>query len=222
MTTARQLFVITTLGVFCAVGRGQSAPAAEAVPVERASAPAFTAVSPADRNKTLGVGDQVTLEIMEDRTEPIVRRVTDTGEIDIPYIGRLRAEGKTTSQLAAEIKRRLESEYYYTATIRMGIDQVNRAAAMGHVFVSGEVRNPGPQEFYTGDELTASAVILKAGSFTQFADRGRVKLVRKIDGGGSRQFELDMKAVLEQGQVEKDMKVQDGDYLIVKRRLFNW
>jgi protein involved in polysaccharide export with SLBB domain len=196
-------------------------PVATPANVPAASTP-LPAIGPADRDRVLTVGDQVTLEIVEDKEPPVARRVTDTGDLDVPYIGRVHVAGKTCADVANEVRRMLEADYYYKVTVKLAVDQVNRAASMGKVYLSGLVHTPGAQEIYNGEKITLSAVILKAGGFAQFADSRKVKVVRKNRNGDSQTFIVDMKAVLDQGKMDQDFDIQDGDYVIVPQRLINW
>jgi len=201
-----------------------------AVPIDSATAMSGLPAAPVrlapmtvvDRNQKLGIGDQVSLQIIEDRTAPVAGRVSDTGDLEVPYVGRIHAEGKTVAALTSDIESALEQDYYYKATVRLAIDQVNREATLSKVFVSGEVRSPGAQDFYTADELTVGGAVLRAGSFTQWANKRDVRLVRPDNHGGNQTFRVDLKAVLEDGQVEKDLKIKDGDYVIVRKRLINF
>lgn len=201
----------------------QEAP--RAIPVESGVAnTAPTRLSPPsalDRNRKLGVGDQVSLQILEDRTPPVATRVSDTGDLEVPYIGRIQAEGRSVAALTQDIERALEKDYYYEATVRLAIDQVNRDAT-SKVFVSGEVRSPGAQDFFRGDNLTVGGAVLRAGSFTQWANKRDVRVVRPDGRGGNQTFKIDLKSVLEDGQVEKDIELKDGDYIIVRKRLINF
>jgi len=70
-----------------------------------------------DPSKPLGRGDTVTFSIAQDREQPQVMRVTDTGELDFsgygfPKISRISVAGRTCAVVAAELKRRLEADYY--------------------------------------------------------------------------------------------------------------
>ena len=63
----------------------------------------------ADATYKLRVGDTISFQIMEDRIwnsldapKPLV--VTDSGEVDVPYIGRVMAVDKTCKELADDIK----------------------------------------------------------------------------------------------------------------------
>lgn len=194
----------------------------ENIPVDRStSGLPISAPAASDPNKVLGVGDQLSLLIVEDRSEPVARVVTDTGDIDVPWIGRVRAAGKTTSQLAADIKRKLESTHYYTATVKLAIDRVNPRAAVETIYVSGEVGQAGPQRFAKGEAVTVSAAILRAGGFGQFANERKVKVTRKRHGG-SETIIVDVKAVLQEGKVNADLELQDGDYIFVPRNFINF
>ena len=84
-----------------------------------------------DPNKRLGVGDQVAIEIVEDREGPTTRLITATGDLEVPPLDRVHVAGKTTTEAAADIKRLLEADYYYHATVKLSIDRVNVAAALG-------------------------------------------------------------------------------------------
>ena len=57
-----------------------------------------------DPNKRLGVGDQVAIEIVEDREGPTSRLITATGDLEVPPLDRVHVAGKTTAEAASEIK----------------------------------------------------------------------------------------------------------------------
>ena len=94
---------------------------------------------------------------------PTSRLITATGDLEVPPLDRVHVAGKTTAEAAAEIKRLLEADYYYRATVKLSIDRVNVAAAMGKIQISGEVGLPGVLEFNLADPLTLNEAILKAG-----------------------------------------------------------
>ncbi len=185
--------------------------------------PAAPVVSP---DRKLGAGDLVTYRVMEDRDPAVQLIVTDTGELDVPYLGRVRVSGRSVSDATASIKSALEKEYYHTATVLLGIDQIARTAAAtssGMVYLSGQVRTPGPQPLNVGETNTAGKVILRAGGLTDFADDRRVKIVRRASENAPPQnIVVDLKEVLEKGRVEKDVELRDGDMIIVSQKAFNW
>ena len=215
-------------------GLAQTPPGSNAPPAA-ASLPAFAAITnasgtvltnltgyvPDDKYK-LRVGDRVSLQILEDKDLPRSLVVADSGELDMPYVGRVAATDKTCKQLAAELKALLEKEYYYRATVIIALDAANRY--LGRVYVWGQVRNQGPIDIAVNENLTAGKAILRAGGFADFANKKRVKVVRApgAEGAGNQIFELNMVDILERGKTEKDVVLQPDDFVIVPSRLINF
>lgn len=175
-------------------------------------------VAPADRDKVLGVGDTVTLEIREDREPAVPKRVSDTGDLDVPYIGRVHVAGQSTGAVAAKIKRLLEQDYYYTATVRLAIDQVNPQGKMGKVFISGEVKTPGPQVIDTTERVMASEILIRAGGFGRFAKDWDVRVTSERTG---ETVSVNLRDVIERGDVDKDVPVYDGDKIFIPKKVWN-
>ena len=75
-----------------------------------------------DDKKRLGPDDFVSFRVVEDRDNESQRlRVNDNGELEVPYIGLVPAQGKTCRELAYNIKSALEKEYYYHATVILAL-----------------------------------------------------------------------------------------------------
>jgi polysaccharide export outer membrane protein len=176
---------------------------------------------PDDKYK-LRVGDKISLQILEDRDAPKGLVVADSGELDVPYVGRVPASDKTCKQLADELKARLEKEYYYRATVIIALDVANKI--LGRIYVWGQVRNQGPIDIAVNEHLTAGKAILRAGGFGDFANKKRVKVVRSggADASSKQNFELNMIEILEKGKTENDVVLQPDDLIIVPSRLINF
>jgi protein involved in polysaccharide export with SLBB domain len=176
---------------------------------------------PDDKYK-LRPGDRVSLQILEDRDAPKSLVVTDSGELDAPYIGRVAAADKTCKQLATELKALLEKEYYYRATVILALDAANKF--WGRIYVWGQVKNQGPIDVSVGENLTVGKAILRAGGFADFANKKKVKLVRAAPPGSPPKtpVELNMVEILEEGKTDKDLALQPDDSIIVPSRLINF
>lgn len=173
-----------------------------------------------DPDKKLSAGDQVTLEIVEDKEGGLPRVVTAAGELDVPPLGRVKVSGKTTAEASAQIKEQLERDYYYHATVRLAIDRVSPIQVRsGVVYLSGQVRLVGPQEIVAGEALTLSNAILKAGGLTEWADAKKVKLMRQ-KGGKTETIEANYKSIIEKGDVKNDPVLQDGDRIYIPKIFF--
>jgi protein involved in polysaccharide export with SLBB domain len=175
-------------------------------------------MSVVDPDKKLSAGDQVTLEIVEDRAGGFPRVVTATGELDVPPLGKVRVSGKTATDAAASIKQLLERDYYYTATVRLSIDQVSKGIVQqGSVQLSGQVRMVGPQMLIAGESLTVTGALLKAGGLTEWGNARKVQVARQNKDGTTEKFEVDFKKITETGDVRSDPILQDGDRIFVPK-----
>lgn len=188
------------------------------------TSPAGTPAYAADDKYKLRVGDKVSFQIIEDREAPKSLLVADSGELEIPYIGRVTATDKSCRQLASELKALLEKDYYYRATVIISLDSANRL--LGRIYVWGQVRNQGPIDISVNENLSAGKAILRAGGFADFANKKKVRVVRAGGAGGDaaakQSFELNMVDILENGKIEKDILLQSDDFIIVPSRLINF
>jgi hypothetical protein len=137
---------------------------------------------------------------------------------DVPLIGRVRAAGKSTDQLQADIKAQLEREYYYHATVIMGLDNIALKASRGRVYVTGAVRAEGSVELPTDEPMTVSKAITKVGGFKDFANQSAVSIQRK--GGPPKGIRVDVKAI-KAGKVQ-DVPLQPEDMVVVPEKWVNF
>jgi protein involved in polysaccharide export with SLBB domain len=189
-----------------------------------------------DDKNPLEVGDTISFRVIEDRDDAVTRVVTDTGEVDFPYVGRLKVEGKTCHEVAIELKKLLEVDYYKQATVIVGLDLIigqEKTKPRDLAWVVGEVRLEGPQELSKLQPMTVSQVILKAGGFSDYADQRKVRLIHRSslssapatgvpdDISKSKEGEtIDVKAVFD-GKSSIDPVVKPDDYIIVPKRFVN-
>ena len=170
-----------------------------------------------DDKKKLGPNDFVSFRVVEDRDNDSQRlRVNDSGELEVPYVGLVPAQGKTCKELAFNIKSALEKEYYYHATVILAVDRVSEKSR-GRIYVYGSVKSQGPQEVPPDESYTVSKAVIRAGGFGDFANKRKVKVTRK-DG---KDFTVDLKRVIEEGHTEEDVVLQPDDQIYVPQRLIN-
>jgi protein involved in polysaccharide export with SLBB domain len=185
-------------------------------------AAAFANMDTLDDKHSLAMGDRISFRIIEDNEEPKPLIVSDLGDIEVPYIGRFPAIEKTCKQLAGEIKKELEKEYYFQATVIIAVDQLTKSR--GKVYLVGYVRIPGPQDIPGDEAFTLSQAIIRAGGFGEFADKKHVKLTRKTAPGvpESKPIIVDVARIIEQGKSEKDVKLEPGDLIYIPSRMINF
>jgi polysaccharide export outer membrane protein len=169
----------------------------------------------------LAVGDHLSFQIIEDEDDSKEFLITDSGEVDVPYLGHYPVLGKTCKQLALELKAKLEKKYYYQATV---IISVNAMLTHGVVYLVGPVRSPGPLELPRTETLTLSRAILRAGGFTDLADQKHVRVTREGTNGVSAQqlFVVNVYDILDQGETDKDLVLKPGDLVYIPERLLRF
>lgn len=173
-----------------------------------------------DKTK-LGNGDRLSYRVVEERKEPIPLFVTDSGEIEVPYIGRVTVAGKSCKEAALAIKPLLEKEYFFKATVILGLDTLS-TRSRGKVYLMGQVKTQGAMELPADETLTVSKVILRAGGVADFANRRKVRLVRKKGNNQTETFIVDLVEILDKGHLEKDRGIEPDDLIIVPERLINF
>ena len=179
-----------------------------------------TSMDVLDNSRKLGAGDRLSYRVVQEKRAPLSLMVTDSGEVEVPLIGRVRASGRTCKELAEAIKPMLQREYFIHATVIIGLDAAS-LKSRGTVHVSGQVHTQGSIELPPEDRLTVSKAILKAGGFAEFSDSRKVKLVRNKSGGSVETIIVDVDAVLTKGQIDKDPILQPDDRIIVPRKFIN-
>jgi polysaccharide export outer membrane protein len=171
----------------------------------------------------LSTGDRVSFRIVEERRDPIVLTVSDSGEMEVPLVGRVTAAGKTCKQLAYELKPLFERDYFYRATVIVGLETFSNRSR-GKVYLMGQVRGQGAMDIPADEALTVSKAILRAGGLSDFANRRRVKLVRKRQDDPSKTDTtiVNLVDVLDKGRVDKDPALEPDDLIIVPEKLINF
>jgi protein involved in polysaccharide export with SLBB domain len=182
---------------------------------------ATTSMAVLDSTRRLGAGDRLSYRVVEERRQPVGLTVADSGEVEVPLIGRVHASGRTCRELAQLIKPLLEKDYFYKATVIIGLDAVS-AKARGRVYISGQVHQQGAVDIPPDERFTLSKAILKAGGFADFANRRKIKLVRKSGDGPSQTTIVDLDAVTVHGHLEKDPELHPDDTIIVPEKFVNF
>jgi polysaccharide export outer membrane protein len=133
------------------------------------------------------------------------------GKISFETMGDILVAGKTPREVAAIISEKMTQYYKFTTDNPIDVRVRNRSK---YYYICGEIRNAGAQ-FYTGRETTLSA--LAKGVVTTSAWEERVQIIRpsKEVGGKSKIFEMNLKKVVEQGQMASNVLLEEGDIIYV-------
>jgi protein involved in polysaccharide export with SLBB domain len=171
-----------------------------------------------DQTHRLAPGDRLSFRILEDEDDPRQVMVADSGDLELPYIGRYPATGKTCRDLAFSLSKEFEKEYFYHATVILAVDVLARSR--GKVYLVGRIRAPGPQDIPSDEVFTLSKAVLRAGGFSDYADQRNVRVTRKGKGLGTSEqtFIVNLEDVIEKGKTESDLVLQVGDLVFIPEK----
>jgi protein involved in polysaccharide export with SLBB domain len=129
------------------------------------------------------------------------------GDINLPYIGKVRVAGMQYGEAQSAIENSYRSRDIFTNPTITVLTQVQAR----WVNIGGEVKAP-QRVNYTAD-LTILSAINAAGGFTPFADQRKVRLLR-----GSQVTVINVKKI--RGNPTLDIPVYPGDKIEVPQSLF--
>ena len=154
-------------------------------------------------------GDQLTIRMdtgqtQQSQTAPLDVNIDEDGNISLPLVGRIKAAGLTSSELAERIQANYVPRYYVRCTATVLV-------APRFFYVGGEVHNPN--RFLWSEDSTMLKAINTAGGFTDYANRRKVQLIRSKEPQVFDCEEL-------QRNPTKDVAIQPGDTITVPRSIF--
>ena len=169
-----------------------------------------------------GVSVRVTVD--EDHSLDHVSVVPNSGAIDFEPLGHVLVEGLTAGEVAQKIKEGLEKGYFPKATVTVVIESAlaTNGGAGGVIYVIGNVNRPGPLLLPKDERFTVTKAIIAAGNFSAFANGGKVQLIRYDKSGKKYLTHIDVDRILKRGEFEKDLTVQDGDWIVVPEKLISF
>lgn len=137
-------------------------------------------------------------------------RISDDGDVYIPHIGSIKAEGKTVLELKQEILSLAQPLYQNPIVVNVAVQDY----ADYNVFIGGEVRTPGRYPF--SKKLSLLKLIAQAGWGNEFADMGNVLLVRADAHDNYTIYRTNLDEIFEGGgSSDQDFRLTPQDLVIV-------
>jgi polysaccharide export outer membrane protein len=187
---------------------GQTAPE----PPRRDGSAAGTAASPApaasDPRGGFRIGPEDVLDVQVWKNPELSRvvPVRPDGMISLPLVNDIKAAGLTPIELRGQITQRL-SEFVPAPEVSVIVREVHSVK----VAVLGAVKMPGHYE--VNSTATVLELIARAQGLTEFADRGRIVVLRQ-EGTATKRIPFNYRKVAE-GSEQDNFVVQPGDIIVV-------
>ncbi len=164
----------------------------------------------------IGVDDRVQIAVWRNPELSVIAPVRPDGRISVPIIGDVEAGGRTPSEVAEIIRKRL-SEYIREPNVAVILTELRSHEFLSRVRVTGAVRIPRSMPHRQG--MTVLDAVLEAGGVNDFASPNRSKLYRK-GKDKTEVLEIDLGDILKKGRLESNYFLRPGDVITVPERLF--
>jgi len=158
----------------------------------------------------IGCEDVLQVNFWQEREFNTAVRVDRLGNISLPIVGEVRAEGLTPAELSSKIVERISLYDPRISQATVLVTQYNSRK----VYILGQVLSPGAYGF--GSMPTLWEAILRAGGVTAEGDMSRVVLIPG-DGLGGQMQQLDLASILSSGKLEEIPRLRPGDTVDVPR-----
>jgi len=122
----------------------------------------------------LASGDVIRINVFGEKDLSIEEiRLNDAGIFSYPFIGDVRAKGKTAAEIEQMLTESLKGDYLVDPRVSVSV------LTYREFFISGEVQKPGGYPFQPG--LTLRRAVALAGGLTERASEGRITIIRDPD-----------------------------------------
>jgi polysaccharide export outer membrane protein len=162
----------------------------------------------------IGPGDQLQVFVWQNPDLSVNVEVRPDGKISTPLDQDMVAVGKTPSELALDIEKKL-SEYVRSPHVNVIVSKP--ASVFSQVKVIGQVKSP--QAIAYRDGMTVLDAILAVGGLTEYAAGNRARIVRRVDGKET-DIPVRLGALVNGGDMSQNLPLRPGDVLVVPESRF--
>ena len=192
--------------------------AACASPPDAPTTMATTSASADSPDATYVIGPTDQLDVFVWRQPDLSTKavVRPDGKISVPLVEDMQAAGRTPTQLASDITKRLGE---YVQDPKVTVIVTNFVGPFDRqVRVVGEAARPQAIPFRRN--MTVLDVMIQVGGLTEFASGNRAVLVRNGADGKHESFRLHLADLLKDGDVNANAFVLPGDVIIIPQSYF--
>ncbi len=165
---------------------------------------------------TLGAGDTIKIEIFNVPELSGTQTIAPDGTINISLIGAVKLEGLGLDEANTLLREKLNP---FLVRNIVNVSLVSPRAL--NIAIIGEVNRPGPRFLtYVGTGAGSNAATLTraletASGITSRADISNIQISRRDGALGRRIIKVNLQSLLEQGDISQDVRILDGDSILV-------
>lgn len=166
----------------------------------------------------LEVGDRLLIKIFPE--DQFIKggdmEVSSEGDITLPLIGKVKAEGKQATQVEKEVQDMLAKDYLVNPVVVIEVTRIVKRESRS-VSILGQIQKPGTYEINPDSKLTLLQLISMAGGFTDVANVKKIKIIRK-QGDKIQVIRANAEAIISGS--EPDIELMEQDVIHVGESFF--
>jgi polysaccharide biosynthesis/export protein len=159
----------------------------------------------------LGSGDVVSVFVQRFQDFSFQAAIDQEGKITHPILGKILVQGLTIDEAQERVRQEV-NRFIINPIVLLSL--ANQRPVQ--VTIAGEISKPGLYPL-TQISQRVSSVLLAAGGATEQADLRSVKVRRTHTNGAVAEQTLDLFTPLKEGTALPDLKLQDGDVIVISR-----
>ncbi len=160
----------------------------------------------------LGAGDLIEITVFGVPNFSHNLRISSSGMIKLPLLEPLKAAGQTPAELEESLAAVLDGELIRNPQVSVFVKEYRSQP----VFILGAIRSPG--QYMVTLQLNIIDVVSMAGGLQPNAGDEAVIQRRNPDTGAAEVIKVDLKALVEDGDLSKNVPVSGGDVINIQER----
>jgi polysaccharide export outer membrane protein len=193
-----------------------------------------TLVAPKEfsQKATESAGNQISLLVSGDSIEVSVEvdgrmevsahrgEINHFGKVTLPLVGDVKVGGLTMGNARSVIANTYGAYFVSPPVIMVSRMEDSVSGEWGYVTVTGKVQQPGRVKVLTANGIRLTAVIQESGGFSPSAKSSGIRISRIEKDGRRIQVSVDYNEIGQDGNVDADVNLLDGDIVYVPERIF--
>lgn len=207
---------LRTLGLAGALALVLPFAAQAAAPATNVSGTAGSGAASQQSDYQIGAGDVLQVFVWKNPELSGETPVRPDGRITTPLVPDIQAQGKTPSQLAADLRAALGG-YIQDPVVTVVVKAFAAPTNVAAIRVIGAATTPKTVPYHAG--MTALDVMIEVGGLSTFASGNRAVLIRQ-ENGAYHTYPLHLSDLIKSGDMRANTTLMPGDVIRIPERWF--
>ena len=208
---------MSTIGKMSLIGMIMlAAPASTLAQETAAKQPAQPVTVVDSANYKIATGDQIEIFVWKNPDLTTTVPVRPDGKITMPLVQDTEAQGKTPTQLAADLTVAL-SRYIQQPNVTIVVKSFAAPDNAAAIRIIGSAMPPKTVPYRSG--LTIMDVIIEIGGLPVFANGNGAQLIRE-DQGKTNTIPIHLGNLMKGGNIKENVELKPGDIIRIPERMF--